>query len=232
MPGQVPASGVDSALLAVRERIARSAEMSGRDPSSVQLVVATKGVDAARVDAAIAAGATAVGENRVQEAQAKRAAVTHAARWHLIGHLQTNKANRAAAVFDVIQSVDSVRVATALAAAADPAHPPLEVLVEVELTGIAGRTGVTASALDGLAREVSHSGLHLLGLMTIAAPAADPRDAAPTFSRLRELRDGLVQRLGVQLPELSMGMSDDFEVAIDEGATIVRIGRAVFGERA
>jgi pyridoxal phosphate enzyme (YggS family) len=232
MPGQAPATDVAGALQAVRGRVARAAEAAGRDPSSVRLIVVTKGVAADCVDTAVAAGATDLGENRVQEAQAKRALVTEAARWHLIGHLQTNKAQRAARLFDVIQSLDSERVASSLATAAEAAASPLEVLIEVELTGIRGRAGVPSAELEALALDVTgRPGLRLLGLMTIAAPASDPADAAPTFRRLRQLRDGLEQRLALSLPELSMGMSDDFEVAIAEGATMVRLGRAVFGER-
>ncbi|MGH7686943.1 MAG: YggS family pyridoxal phosphate-dependent enzyme [Candidatus Dormibacteria bacterium] len=221
------------ALAAVRERIARAAETAGRDPSSVLLIAVTKGATADRVDAAIAAGATDLGENRVQEAESKRAQLGGAARWHLIGHLQTNKAQRAASLFDMVQSVDSTRVAVALAAGLAAGREPLDVLIEVDLTAIAGRTGAPEAAVAELAHEIAQRvALRLRGLMTIAAPATDPRDAASTFRRLRSLRDDLEQRLGTALPELSMGMSDDFEVAIAEGATMVRLGRAVFGERA
>lgn len=221
-----------SALAAVRERIARAAEAAGRDPASVLLIAVSKGFGPDRVEAAIAAGATDLGENRVQEAETKRAAVRGAARWHLIGHLQTNKAPRAASLFDIVQSVDSPRVAAALAAAHDETRGLLDVLIEVELTGIAARTGVAEAGVEELAKGVlERPALRLRGLMTIAAPVSDPRDAAPYFRRLRTLRDDLAQRLAVPLPELSMGMSDDFEVAITEGATMVRLGRAVFGER-
>lgn len=210
----------------------RAAEAAGRDPASVLLVAVSKGFGADRVDAAIAAGATDVGENRVQEAESKRALVAGAARWHLIGHLQTNKAPRAASLFDVVQSVDSPRVAAALATARDEARGPLDVLIEVELTGIPARTGAPEADVEALARDVlQRPALRLRGLMTIAAQVRDPNDAAAYFRRLRVLRDGLAERLAVPLPELSMGMSDDFEAAIAEGATMVRLGRAVFGDR-
>ena len=216
-----------------RRRIASAAERAGRDPAAIRLVGVTKGVEAERVSAAIEAGITDVGENRVQEAAAKREAVHADARWHLIGHLQTNKAKRAAQLFEVVESVDGMRMAALLAeqrAASGPA--PLEILIEVELTGIQTRTGVQEPQVEALAREVSRLGpLRLTGLMTIAPPTADPADAAPYFRRLRDLRDTLSQCLGLPLPELSMGMSDDFEVAIAEGATLVRLGRALFGDR-
>lgn len=216
----------------MRRRIAIAAQRSGRDPAAIRLIAVTKGVDVARIDQGISAGVTGVGENRVQEAQAKRAQVAGRAAWHLIGHLQTNKAKRAAELFDVVQSVDNERVARALAAHRTAAAQPLPVFIEVELTGIAARSGVEPERAEALAQAVAQlDALHLSGLMTIAAPVDDPSDAAPYFRRLRELRDRLVQRLGIALPELSMGMSDDFEVAIAEGATIVRVGRAIFGDR-
>lgn len=221
-----------SALAAVRLRIARAAQDAGRDPGSVCLVAVTKGVTAARVQEAIAAGAADIGENRVQEAQAKRNHVNGRATWHLIGHLQTNKAKRAAELFDVVQAVDSARVAESLAANRSAARQPLDVLIEVELTGIASRSGVRPLEVEPLARAIlALDGLRLRGLMTIAAPVDDPADAAPYFHRLRELRDDLEQRLGVGLPALSMGMTNDFEVAVAAGATIVRLGRAIFGQR-
>lgn len=215
-----------------RRRIASAAERAGRDPAAIRLVAVTKGVEAERVSAAIEAGITDVGENRVQEAAAKREAVHADARWHLIGHLQTNKATRAAEIFDVVHSIDSGRVAGALSAHHRPHRGPLRVLIEVELTEIPGRTGMAPDAVESLLRAITRmDGLAIEGLMTIAPPVNDPAGAAPYFRRLRELRDELTDSLMLPLPELSMGMSDDFEVAIGEGATMVRIGRAIFGER-
>jgi len=217
----------------VRGRIAAAAARSGREPASVRLVAVTKGTPAKRVDEAIAAGATDVGENRVQEAEDKQPLVTGAARWHLIGHLQTNKAGRAAQLFDVVHSIDSRRVAAALAAHRPAGRDPLTVLVEVELTGLASRYGVAEADVEGLVHElVNVPSMHLMGLMTIAPQVEDPEAARPYFERLRRLRDHMQHVSGWALPELSMGMSDDFEVAIEEGATMVRVGRAIFGERA
>ncbi len=222
-------------LSAVRARIASAAERAGRDPGGVLLVAASKTVDPGRVAELIALGVRDLGENRVQEAAAKAEALSAhpGLRWHLIGHLQTNKAARAAGLFDVVHSVDSARVAGALSDRRPEALPPLDALVEVELTGIAGHTGVPEPELEAVARAViAQPRLRLRGLMTMAPPVDDPQRARPTFARLRALRDDLQQRLGVPLPELSMGMSDDYEAAVEEGSTIVRVGRAIFGERA
>jgi pyridoxal phosphate enzyme (YggS family) len=221
-------------LSAIRTRIAAAAERAGRDPAAVLLVAATKTLEAERVAEIVALGVRELGENRVQEAAAKSAALPDGGlRWHLIGHLQTNKANRAAALFDVVHSVDSARVAETLSARRPDHLAPLDVLVEVELTGIPGHTGVPPAALEEVARAaLAEPRLRLRGLMTMAPPVDDPDGARPTFARLRALRDDLQQRLGAPLPELSMGMSNDFEAAVREGATIVRLGRALFGERA
>lgn len=217
-------------LDAVRARIARAAERAHRDPATVRLVAVTKGVDAPRIEAAIAAGITDIGENRVQEARRKQAEITAHATWHLIGHLQSNKAAQAAVIFDAVHSLDSERVAHALAARRPVDREPIAALIEVELTGIAGRSGVRDDGAEALMRAiVGVPGIHLLGLMTIAPQVDDPELARPTFARLREVRDRLEQVCGWPLPELSMGMSDDFEVAVEEGATMVRVGRAIFG---
>lgn len=222
---------VAAALQRIRERIAIAAERAGRDPTTVRLIAVTKGVDASRIDEAIAAGARDIGENRVQEAYAKHAEVSGAATWHLIGHLQTNKAKRAAEIFDVVQSVDSERVARALSDHRSASNP-IEALIEVELTGIAGRTGVRQEAVAELASAMAGmEGVRFAGLMTIAPPVADPADATPFLSRLRRMRDELADVLGLPLPELSMGMSHDFEAAVEQGATMVRVGSAIFGER-
>ena len=219
------------ALQRVRERIAVAAERAGRDPETVRLIAVTKGVEASRVDEAIAAGARDLGENRVQEAYAKRAQVSGAATWHLIGHLQTNKAKRAGEIFDVVQSIDSERVAAELSDHRSWSDP-IAALIEVEVTGIAERTGARPDTVADLARAMAGmDGVRLVGLMTIAPPVVDPSDAKPYFSRLRTLRENLENVLGLQLPELSMGMSHDFDAAVEEGATMVRVGSAIFGER-
>ncbi|MFN2568231.1 MAG: YggS family pyridoxal phosphate-dependent enzyme [Candidatus Dormibacteria bacterium] len=221
-------AGLLSAIAAVRRRLQQAADRGHRDPSAVTLVAVTKTVEVSRMAQAIAFGLTDIGENRVQEAVAKRAELGSPARWHLIGHLQTNKARQAAITFDAVHSIDSSRVAIALDRHRPPSAEALEVLIEVELTGIPGRSGVVAAGLRELVAAVAELGrLRLTGLMTVAPPAPHPEAARPYFRRLRELRDELMPELG----RLSMGMSDDFEVAVEEGATLVRVGRAIFGAR-
>jgi PLP dependent protein len=217
-------------LKRVRQRMVAAAERAGRDPAEVLLVAITKGTPVALVDAAIAAGVEDVGENRVQEAADKQALVTREARWHLVGHLQTNKAARAAKLFDVVHSVDSKRVADVLSTSRPAGRDPLIVLLEVELTGIPTRFGVAEADVEGVIEQlVNVPSIHLMGLMTIAPHSEDPEVARPYFTRLRRLRDHMQHVTGWALPELSMGMSDDFDVAIEEGATMIRVGRAIFG---
>jgi pyridoxal phosphate enzyme (YggS family) len=219
-------------LGAVRGRIDAAAARANRDPLDVLLIAVTKGVSAARVDEAISAGVQDVGENRIQEAADKQGTVQHSARWHLIGHLQTNKASRAAALFDVVHSVDSRRIADALSTHRPPGRDPIGVLLEVELTGLPTRFGVHEADVEGVVQQlVNVPSIHLMGLMTIAPFSDDPEDARATFTRLRHVRDHMEHATGWALPELSMGMSNDFDVAIEEGATMVRVGRAIFGER-
>jgi PLP dependent protein len=219
-------------LDAARDRIATAAQRAGRDPAAVRLVAVTKTFAVAAAQAVHDLGVRDIGESRVQEAALKVAELPGDVRWHLIGHLQTNKVSRAAPLFAVVHSVDSDRIAAGLSARRPEDMPALEVLVEAELTGIAGHTGVAVEAVEAVARAVLElPRLRLRGLMTMAPPVPEPEQARPTFARLRELRDDLQQRLGVALPELSMGMSNDYEVAVEEGATIVRLGRALFGER-
>jgi pyridoxal phosphate enzyme (YggS family) len=225
-------SPVADRLEAVRARIEAAAAHSNRDPLDVRLIAVSKGMPANRVDEVIAAGVEDIGENRIQEAADKQREVRNPARWHLIGHLQTNKAGRAATLFDFIHSVDSTRVADALSAHRPAGRDPLGVLLEVEMTGLPTRYGVAEPDVEGVVqRLVNVPSLHLVGLMTIAPYSEDPEDARATFTRLRRLRDHMEHVTGWALPELSMGMSNDFEIAIEEGATMVRIGRAIFGER-
>ncbi len=207
----------------VRERIARAAQRSGRRPEDILLIVVSKTVPVDRLRDAIAAGVTALGENRVQEARAKIAALGHDVRWHLIGQLQTNKVRDALELFDVIHSVDRVPLAIELSRRATR---PVDVLMQVNVGGEPSKAGFPFSdvkpALEALAAMPN---LRLRGLMAIPPPSAAPAAARPWFRMLRELRDA------AGLAELSMGMSGDFEVAIEEGATMVRIGTAIFGER-
>jgi pyridoxal phosphate enzyme (YggS family) len=221
---------IEERLEIVRARIGAAAHRARRDPASIRLVLASKTQPSAAIRAAARAGACDFGENYVQEAIAKRAELADLTdiRWHLIGHLQTNKAKTAAGAFALIHSVDSVRLAEALARAQP--SPRVHALIEVNLGAEASKTGV---APDGVAAilDAAAEKMEIDGLMTIPPLAASAEAARPYFAQLRDLRDRLAMRSGLALSELSMGMTDDFEVAIEEGATIVRVGRAVFGER-
>ncbi len=217
-------------LAAARRRIADAARRSGRAADAVTLVLASKTQPPEAIRAAYDAGARDFGENYVQEAATKLAAVgtLAGARWHLIGHLQTNKAKLAVSIFDLIQSVDSVRLVSALAKA-HPA-PPVHALIEVNLGGEATKTGVAPDSVEGIV-EAARDRVDIIGLMTVPPPGAEPATARGYFAQLRTMRDRLAAHSGLALSELSMGMTDDFEIAIEEGATMVRIGRAIFGER-
>lgn len=221
-PGDVAAR-----LSEVRERIARAAARAGRGPESVGLVLASKTQPPEALRAAYQAGAREFGENYVQEAQAKRAALADLSdlRWHMIGHLQSNKAKAAAELFALIHSLDSGRLALSLGRVR-PA-PAVRVLIEINLGGEASKAGVAPDRAEPLIEAVRGK-VDVRGLMAIPPPAEPAR---PHFARLRELREWLAAKTGLELPELSMGMTDDFEIAIEEGASIVRVGRAVFGER-
>jgi PLP dependent protein len=203
---------------------------AGEGTPPVRLVLASKTQPPEAVAAAYAAGARDFGENYVQEAIAKRAVLAHLPniRWHLIGHLQSNKARVAIQNFDLIHTLDSSRLANALARIR--ATPPMPVLIEVNLGGEASKSGIRPDAVETLLDAVRDS-VDARGLMTIPPPAADPSESRRWFAQLRELRDRLATAAGLALQELSMGMTEDFEYAIEEGATIVRVGRAVFGER-
>jgi pyridoxal phosphate enzyme (YggS family) len=221
-------------LADVRARIARAAGRAGRDPASVRLVAVSKTFPAAAVRDAAQAGQIDFGENKVQEAIAKMdAARDLAIRWHLVGHLQSNKAKKAAQ-FDVIHSIDSASLLSKLDDAAAEIGRRPQLLVQVDLAGEATKFGATEAELPSIFEAATAArAARTVGLMIIP-PAVDAPDAArPYFRRLREVRDRL-QALGVDgamLGELSMGMSDDFEVAIEEGATLVRVGSAIFGPR-
>ncbi|MGZ6253146.1 MAG: YggS family pyridoxal phosphate-dependent enzyme [Candidatus Binataceae bacterium] len=220
-------------LTAVRERIARAANRVNRDPAAVRLVLASKTQPPEAIRAAYAAGAREFGENYVQEAATKQDALADLQdledlRWHLIGHLQTNKARDAVNRFALIHSLDSARLGLALGRAR-PA-PRVRVLIEVNAAGEASKSGVAAADLERLIEE-TRATVEILGLMTIPPPASDPERSRSHFVALRATRDRLAAATGLALSELSMGMTDDFEVAIEEGATIVRVGRAIFGER-
>jgi pyridoxal phosphate enzyme (YggS family) len=225
-------SGVEERLSAVRRRIAHAAGAAGRDATAVTLIGATKGVDADRVREAFAAGLRDFGENRVQEALPKMAAVGAGPRWHLIGHLQRNKARQAAAAFDLVHSLDGAALARALNRAAGAGGRRIRVLIEVNVAGEPTKYGVAPAEAEALVAACGEcEWLEPVGLMTVAPAAADPQAVRGVFRALRELRDRLRPLAGPAFRELSMGMSGDFEVAVEEGATMVRIGRAIFGER-
>jgi len=210
----------------VQEAIARACERAGRSPDHVLLIAVSKTMDVERVRLAIEAGVAALGENRVQEAKEKIAALGHPVPWHLIGSLQTNKARDAARLFDWIHSVDRVELARELSRRAHSAERGLNVLLQVNLGDEPQKGGVAPAELKHLCETVSGlPGLRVRGLMAIPPAAADPEHTRPHFRRLRELRDEL------GLEHCSMGMSADYEVAVEEGATMVRVGTAIFGER-
>jgi PLP dependent protein len=219
------AEEIASNIAALEERIAAACARAGRPRSEVHLVAVSKTFPASDVDLAIAAGMTDIGENKVQEARRKRPDVTGAARWHLIGHLQSNKAKDAVRLFDVIQTVHSFELAGTIAQAAALAGKTQQVLLQVNIGREAQKSGVDPAEAADLARRVSAiPSIRVSGLMTIP-PLGEAEAMRPYFRELRSIRDELGGG------ELSMGMTDDFEVAIEEGATIIRVGRAIFGSR-
>jgi pyridoxal phosphate enzyme (YggS family) len=221
---------VDAGLRQVRERIAEAATRRGRAVDEVQLVGVSKGNPPELVAEAVAAGLRDVGENRVQEAAAKIPAVASLVAkqptWHLVGHLQTNKAKAALELFDTIQSVDGLRVAEALSRRATRELP---VFLEVQFARTPDRFGFELDDLENAYNAISilpH--IQVRGLMTVAPPGLEPAGTRGVFRRLRERRDALQERRGIDGLELSMGMTDDYEIAVEEGATLVRVGRAIF----
>jgi pyridoxal phosphate enzyme (YggS family) len=210
----------------VERRIAQAAQRAGRSPAEITIVAVTKGLTAQAIEAALEAGIRHIGENRVQEAREKIARLSNlqpCPTWHMVGHLQTNKVKTAVEIFDIIHSIDSLRLAEALSGRARNTVP---VLLQVNVSGEEPKSGFSEAELPKAEEEVARlPRLEVKGLMTIAPLVSDPEEVRPIFQRLRELRDSL------GLEHLSMGMSDDFEVAVGEGATIVRIGRAIFEER-
>ena len=228
------ASSLRSRIDAVRECIARAAERSGRMESDVTLVAVVKTVPEAAVREALALGLSDLGESRVQEAEVHVAVLGRSsARWHLIGHLQRNKAGRAAALFDRVHSVDGAEIATALSRHAAGVRRALPALIEVNVGGEAGKFGVAPEGLEALLEEIAgFPGLAIDGLMAVGPKVDRAEHARPHFARLRQLRDRAAHLLRRPLPVLSMGMSADFEAAIEEGSTMVRVGTALFGIRA
>jgi pyridoxal phosphate enzyme (YggS family) len=217
---------IRTGLMRVRERIAAAAERAGRRADDVLLIAVSKTVEAERIREAIDAGVAALGENRVQEAKTKVRALGHPVPWHLIGHLQTNKVKDALALFDVIHSIDRLEVAHEIERRAARADRPIDVLLEVNVANESSKSGFVPDAVGGALDAIGGlAHLKVRGLMAIPPIVERAEDSRPAFKAL----SALAQRHG--LGELSMGMSGDFEVAVEEGATMVRVGTAIFGPR-
>jgi PLP dependent protein len=225
-------------IASVQERIDRAARRAGRKPQEITLLAVSKTFPAGAIQEAYAAGLRTFGENRVQEFASKTQDLANltGAQWHLIGHLQTNKAAKAAELFDAVDSVDSVKLAEKLNSTAQKSGKKLRVLIEINVGGEQAKSGVAphSAELDELLRSAERlEHLEFQGLMTIPPFTEDPEGARAYFKRVRELRDEIAGRQlhAVRTNVLSMGMSYDFEVAIEEGSTCVRVGTAIFGER-
>lgn len=222
-------------LLRIQERIARAAERSGRHADDIALIAVSKTRSASEIRTAFEAGVLHFGENRVQEWEGKRGEISDVpGRWHLIGHLQSNKAVRAARMFHSIDSVDDIALAERLDRARAEFSPmeKLRILIEVHIAGEESKSGAEVAHLPALAERISQlPNLHLAGLMCIPPYFENIQEVRSYFSKLRELRNTLQAQLRGDLPVLSMGMSHDFEAAIEEGATEVRVGTALFGTR-
>jgi pyridoxal phosphate enzyme (YggS family) len=219
-------------LTRIRSRIDQACERSGRQPDSVRLMAVSKNQLPERVAEAVSAGLTLFGENRIQEAKVKIPLCPGQLEWHFIGHLQSNKSRDAVSLFQVVQGVDSLALAEELQKQALKQARSLPILLEVNVSGESSKFGWNPDRLLAELLQLNAlSRLEVHGLMTIAPYAVDPEQVRPIFRRLRELRDRCTDLLGASLPVLSMGMSGDLEVAIEEGATLVRVGTALFGER-
>jgi pyridoxal phosphate enzyme, YggS family len=225
--------GLMENLESVRQRIEAACDRAGREPGSVTLLAVTKSQPPEVVGEAAALGITLFGENKVQEAKAKIAQCSGRLRWQMIGHLQTNKCRDAVALFEMIQSVDSLGLAEEINRRADQAAKTMPILLEVNIVGEASKFGYKPEQLLAeLERINALQRIEVHGLMTVPPWSPLPERVRPVFQKLRELKKQCEGILGVPLPHLSMGMSSDFETAIEEGATMVRIGTALFGERA
>jgi pyridoxal phosphate enzyme (YggS family) len=235
-------STIKENLLRVTERIEKAARRVGRDPKEIKLVAVSKTVEAARIKEAIEAGVSILGENYVQEAQKKieeigrpacmeRFGEGRSVAWHFIGHLQSNKAKYAVRLFDMIHSIDSLTLAEELNRRAEQVGQVAKVMIEVNISGEATKFGTDEEKVFSIVKGILNLGhLSLEGLMTMPPYFDLPEMSRPYYTKLRELKGRMV-REGIPLKELSMGMSNDFEIAIEEGATYVRVGTAIFGER-
>jgi pyridoxal phosphate enzyme (YggS family) len=225
---------IETSLEKVKERITQAALRTGRRPEDVQLVAVSKRVSVTTIQQAIRAGVTILGENYLQEARTKIEEIGHPVRWDFIGHLQSNKAKYVVDLFDVIQSVDRLPLAQEINRLAEKKDKKVKILLQVNISGEEAKSGIDPAGVTPLVRETSTlPNLSVEGLMTMPPYFNDPEKARPYFIALRELRDSLSKEQGkyIDLKELSMGMSADFEIAIEEGSTIVRVGTAIFGER-
>jgi len=224
-------STIKENLLSVTERIEKAAKRVGREPGEIKLVAVSKTVEVDRIKEAIEAGVSILGENYVQEAQKKIEVLGGPVAWHFIGHLQSNKAKYAVRLFDMIHSLDSLPLAEELNRRAEQAGRIMKVLIEVNISGEATKFGLDEARVFDIARGIlNFKNLSLEGLMTMPPYFESPEMSRPYYIKLRELKERMV-REGTPLNELSMGMSNDFEIAIEEGATFVRVGTAIFGER-
>ena len=218
----------------MQDRITAAAERAGRDARSVQIVAVSKTKPVSLILEAIDAGLTDIGENRVQEAMGKYNQVDRPAKWHLVGHLQRNKVRQALPIFDLIHSVDSLRLLTEIDRRSAQLDSRTEVLVQVNTSGEPSKYGLAPDAvLDFIENALGYAHIRIKGLMTIGAFLPDPEAVRPSFVLLRTLQEEISEQRfeGVEMEYLSMGMTNDFEVAIEEGANLVRIGTAIFGER-
>ena len=223
----------------VKERIAAAAIRSGRAPDSIKLVTVTKGRSIAEIQTVLAAGATDIGENRVQEAQQKyepihsslAASGLQMCEWHLVGHLQRNKVKSALEMFSLIHSVDSLRLLAEIARRAEGRKQQADILIQINTTGEASKFGLDSeNVFDFLEKSQMYSGVHIVGLMTMGMLSSSPEVNRPAFASLRTLSEKITAEKfpSITMQYLSMGMTNDFEVAIEEGANLVRIGRAIF----
>ena len=216
----------------VQKRIAAACGRAGRNPDEVTLVAVTKSQPPEIVGEAARLGLTLFGENKIQEAKAKIPLCSGRLKWHFIGHLQTNKARDAVELFEMVQSVDSLHLAEELNKRAEQAAKRLPVLLEINVVGEASKFGYRPDKLRAELEQLNAlQRLEIHGLMTVPPWTKDPEEVRPIFRQMRELKEECEQKLGAPLPCLSMGMTGDFEIAIEEGATMVRIGTALFGER-
>ena len=218
----------------VRQRIVAATARCNRSSDSVRLLAVTKTVSSRAVEQAIEAGITAFGENYVQEAKEKIAVIGKRVEWHMIGYLQTNKAKYAVNIFDYIHSVDRMELAKEINKRASLINRKINILIEINISGEKTKSGIQAADAARLIKDISIlENISVKGLMTMTPYSSNPENSRPYFSELRNLQKKIIKEgiKDIQMEELSMGMTDDFEIAIEEGATIVRIGRAIFGER-